>query len=317
VAILIGTLVLARRFGSSSFFHGFLVAVGVFLSLDIVVVHWIFRLHRVTAGPEANVIEPILVAFGVGFVIYGLRRERRSSVTPRRRERGRTGCRGRPAPRPRRTPAAGTRRKDATMTTNGPVQRLSTPRRIDRRAALGRLLALTLLVPPAVGVLTGCGHRDQPGMGDGGMPGWMMSGDQMMDAQMMADMPAIHDLLVRHDTIRRQVDDIEGGIRARTTSDPSIAQLIQTHVQQMKARIETGTPIRQMDPLFREIFEHHGAITMTVSQIPGGVEVTETSSNPQVALLIRQHAHHAVSEFVARGTDRAMRPTPLPAGYRD
>jgi len=82
----------AKRLGSSSFFHGFLVAVGVFLSLDIVVVHWIFGLHRVTAGPEANVIEPILVAAGIGFVIYGLRRERRSSVTPRRRERGRTAA---------------------------------------------------------------------------------------------------------------------------------------------------------------------------------------------------------------------------------
>lgn len=52
VAILIGTLVLAKRLGSSSFFHGFLVAVGVFLSLHIVVVHWIFQLHRVTA-PDA------------------------------------------------------------------------------------------------------------------------------------------------------------------------------------------------------------------------------------------------------------------------
>jgi len=204
------------------------------------------------------------------------------------------------------------------MTTNGPVQRLSTPVRIDRRAALGRLLALTLLVPPAEGVLIGCArHGDQSGMGDGGgMPGWMMSGGDM-DA-MMADMPAIHDLLVRHDAVRRQVDDIEGGIRARTTSDDSsVAQLIQTHVQQMKGRIETGRPIRQMDPLFREIFEHYRAIAMTVSQIPGGVEVTETSPDPRVALLIRQHAHHAVSEFVARGMDRAMQPTPLPAGYRD
>lgn len=83
-------------------------------------------------------------------------------------------------------------------------------------------------------------------MGDGGgMPGWMMSGDGMMDGQMMADMPAVHDLLVPHDAIRRQVDDIEGGIRARTTSDdPSVAQLIQTHVLQMKGRIETGRPIR-------------------------------------------------------------------------
>jgi Predicted membrane protein (DUF2243) len=86
VAILIVTLVLAKRLGSSSFFNGFLVAVGVFLSIDIVVVHWIFRLHRVTAGPEANIIEPILIAAGVAFVIYGLRRERRASIPLRRRE---------------------------------------------------------------------------------------------------------------------------------------------------------------------------------------------------------------------------------------
>jgi len=90
VAILIISVVLAKRLGSSSFFHGFLVAVGVFLSIDIVIVHWIFRLHRVTAGPEANVIEPILVAAGAAFVIYGLHRERRSPLGPRRRERGPT-----------------------------------------------------------------------------------------------------------------------------------------------------------------------------------------------------------------------------------
>ncbi len=206
------------------------------------------------------------------------------------------------------------------MTTNPTVDELCTSDLIDRRTAIAHLLALTLLTPPAVGVLGGCGgNRGHGGMGDGeGMPGWMMSGDGMMDGQMMADMPAIHDLLVRHDAIRRQVEDLPDGIRARTTSDdPSVAQLIQTHVQQMTRRIEAGRPIRQMDPLFREIFEHYRAITMTVSQIPGGVEVTETSPDPQVALLIRQHAHHAVSEFVARGMDRAMQPTPLPAGYRD
>jgi hypothetical protein len=32
-------------------------------------------------------------------------------------------------------------------------------------------------------------------------------------------------------------------------------------------------------------------------------------------LLIRQHAHRAVSEFVAEGMARAMEPTPLPPGY--
>jgi uncharacterized membrane protein len=78
--ILIFTLALARRLYSASFFRGFLVSVGVFLSFDVVVFHWIFGLHRITSGQEADVIEPIVVVIGAAFVIYGLRRESRSSA---------------------------------------------------------------------------------------------------------------------------------------------------------------------------------------------------------------------------------------------
>lgn len=69
-----------------------------------------------------------------------------------------------------------------------------------------------------------------------------------------------------------------------------------------------------MDPLFREIFQHHEKIEMQVEDVPGGVRVRETSDVPQVGALIRQHARRAVSEFVDRGMERAMRPTPLPPG---
>jgi hypothetical protein len=189
---------------------------------------------------------------------------------------------------------------------------------LQRRVVLARLAALGLTISPAGALLAGCGNGgSMPGMGGGSsaMPDWMM-GDGMMDSAMMADMPAIHDLLVAHDQIRRQVDDVDAGIHAQTTSaDPRIAQLIRTHVQAMHQRIVDGRPIRQMDPLFREIFKHHTAITMTVTDIAGGVDVTETSADPQVALLIRQHARRAVSEFVASGMARAMQPTPLPDGY--
>lgn len=78
-AVLIGCLVASRRFFSRSFFHGFMVSTGVFLSFDIVVFHWVFRLHRITSGPEANVIEPILVLVGIGFVAYGLTHEKRKA----------------------------------------------------------------------------------------------------------------------------------------------------------------------------------------------------------------------------------------------
>ncbi|MQA24356.1 MAG: hypothetical protein GEU94_02550 [Micromonosporaceae bacterium] len=190
-----------------------------------------------------------------------------------------------------------------------------------RRRALTRILGAALVVPAGV-LVTGCGGPmgDSPmgdGMGASGMPDWMMSRGGM-DRQMMRDMPVIHDLLTNHEEILRQVDDLPDGIRSQTTSrDPDVAKLIGAHVRQMRERVENGDPIRQMDPLFREIFEHHETIEMQLTDIDGGVEVVETSPQPQVAALIRQHAHRAVSEFVASGMRRAMRPTPLPSGYRD
>ncbi len=78
-AVLIGCLVASGRFFSRSFFHGFMVSAGIFLSFDIVVFHWVFRLHRITSGPEANIIEPILVLIGIGFVAYGLTHEKRKA----------------------------------------------------------------------------------------------------------------------------------------------------------------------------------------------------------------------------------------------
>ena len=74
-------LVLAKRV-SPAFFNGFLVAIGTFLSFDMILFHWVFQLHRLTSGPEADVLEPFFVLLGVAFIVVGLRRERRPG-TPR------------------------------------------------------------------------------------------------------------------------------------------------------------------------------------------------------------------------------------------
>lgn len=194
------------------------------------------------------------------------------------------------------------------------ARQIGEPHGLDRRELLGRGAALACAVPLA-SLLGACGGgRD--GM-EGRMPSWMMSGDEMMDPAMMEHMRVIHQLLLNHDEIVREVHDVADGIRSRTTSaDPRLAELLRTHVQQMSERVERGDPIRQMDPVFREIFEHHAKIEMEVEPVRGGVVVLETSENPQVELLIRQHAHRAVSEFAAAGMRRARRPTPLPPGYR-
>lgn len=155
------------------------------------------------------------------------------------------------------------------------------------------------------------------GMMRGEMPGWMMSTGECCSPNMMRDMHVIHGLLSDHRKIERRVEDIPGGVQTVTvSSDSRTADLIRQHVQQMQRRIEAGQPIRMMDPLFAEIFRHHRSIRMEIEEIDGGVRVTETSDDPAVTSLIRQHARRAVSEFVEDGMRRAMQPTPLPEGYQ-
>jgi hypothetical protein len=88
--------------------------------------------------------------------------------------------------------------------------------------------------------------------------------------------------------------------------------MIRKHTAEMKTRLEQGQPTRMWDPLFAAIYEHHDEIAMSIVEIDGGVRVTETSKNPEVVALIRQHAHKGVSEFVAQGFERAHKASPLP-----
>jgi uncharacterized membrane protein len=78
-ACLVLFLMAAARL-SRSFFNGFLVAIGIFMSFDMILFHWIFQLHRLTNGPEANFLEPFFVGLGVAFVIIGFRKERSTRV---------------------------------------------------------------------------------------------------------------------------------------------------------------------------------------------------------------------------------------------
>jgi hypothetical protein len=75
VFVLLLLMIVIRRYFAAAFFNGFTVATGLFLSFDIVVFHWIFQLHRITNGPEANWLEPILVVMGTVATYYGVRRE--------------------------------------------------------------------------------------------------------------------------------------------------------------------------------------------------------------------------------------------------
>lgn len=127
----------------------------------------------------------------------------------------------------------------------------------------------------------------------------------------------IHQLMADHKAIAREIKEVPNGIQTVTTSkDPAVAKKIVEHTYQMKERIESGQPIRMFDPLFQEIFKHHDKIEMKIEEIEGGVRVTETSADPKVAALIRQHAK-VVSEFTAEGMSRMHEPSELPEGWRE
>ncbi|MEH7116459.1 DUF2243 domain-containing protein [Neobacillus vireti] len=76
IIVLLLLMLVFYRYFSKAFFNGFTVATGLFLSFDIVVFHWIFKLHRITNGPEANWLEPIFVVFGIIAIWIGIKQEK-------------------------------------------------------------------------------------------------------------------------------------------------------------------------------------------------------------------------------------------------
>jgi hypothetical protein len=79
VALLIIMLIAVYKAFTRSFFNGFVAAIGFFLSVDTVLFHWIFQLHRITKGPEANILEPVFVVIGAIFIWFGVRSEKKIS----------------------------------------------------------------------------------------------------------------------------------------------------------------------------------------------------------------------------------------------
>ena len=129
------------------------------------------------------------------------------------------------------------------------------------------------------------------------------------------EMQLAHFLIDNHDRLERTVEVIPGGVRTRTTTDdPELVDALRRHVRQMAALIHDGGRIRNWDPLFREIFDRREAIEIQIDDLEDGVEVTETSSEAEVARLIQAHARK-VDEFVARGRAAYREETPLPEGY--
>lgn len=162
----------------------------------------------------------------------------------------------------------------------------------------------------------GRGHGYHGGGGKGRGPGGQGQGQGAgRGGSGRPEATVIHFLIENHESLKRTVEEIPGGVRTRTvSSEPEIVDAVRVHVRQMVDLIHGGGRIRNWDPLFREIFERREAIVMEISDIDGGVEVVETSEDSQVAKLIRAHAVK-VEEFVDRGIEAYREETPIPEDY--
>lgn len=115
-------------------------------------------------------------------------------------------------------------------------------------------------------------------------------------------------LLSGHDAIRRKVEEIPGGVKTTTTATrPELVEPLRSHVRQMALHLKEGRPVRMWEPLFRDVFRHHDEIDLASRNVEGGIEVIETSKNPEVVPLIRAHARK-VDAFVAEGHAAARPP---------
>ena len=131
-----------------------------------------------------------------------------------------------------------------------------------------------------------------------------MMSPQNMSGPMRSGM----ELFRRHSSMKRTVTDVRGGVRAKTVSaDPQTAALLKAHVHEMYARLDQNRAFPY--PMSRSVsglFQNAGGYRRQLEDLPNGVAITETSSDPKVVALIRAHARE-INGFVREGMPAMMR----------
>jgi hypothetical protein len=133
-------------------------------------------------------------------------------------------------------------------------------------------------------------------MGPGGMRMQHGSGS-------MADMGAIHQLMVNHDRITRTVTILHDGVRTVTESDdPQIAKLIKEHVGSMSEHVsaqeDPGMPMESAD--VHAIMKNGDKIETKTEMTEKGAVVVQTSADAEMVAALQRHAAE-VTDLVKGG----------------
>jgi len=139
--------------------------------------------------------------------------------------------------------------------------------------------------------------------------GGMMAGGGMMGAATTADMSSYMDMFDQHTKIRRTVELIPGGVRTTAESDdPALAGRIRSHVRSMYQHLSQSQEVTCMSPTLPTLFRNASGYKRQLTITSKGVQVTETSDDPQLAQMIQGHANE-VTGFVQDGMPAMMRST--------
>jgi hypothetical protein len=153
-------------------------------------------------------------------------------------------------------------------------------------------LLVVLVIPQVVHGQMGRspGMMGNPGMGQG------------------SDAQTIHQLFAYHKQIHRTVEEIPGGIRAVTESDnPQVAALIQVHVSTMYDRVskQQSIPMIGMSSTLPTMLQSENQYQRQLRMTSKGIEVTETSNDPHMVAVIREHTQE-VTRFAKQGMPAMM-----------
>ena len=123
----------------------------------------------------------------------------------------------------------------------------------------------------------------------------------------------LKNIFINHKKIERNVTNIPNGIKTVTLStNPEVRQSIVNHVSMMVTRMqENKNPeVIIQSPTLTELFKHYDKIETEIELTDTGVQIIQTSQDPEVVSLLQKHASE-ISDMVERGMqavhDRMMR----------
>ncbi len=123
----------------------------------------------------------------------------------------------------------------------------------------------------------------------------------------------LKNIFINHKKINRNVTNIPNGIKTVTLStNPEVRQSIVNHVSMMVTRMqENKNPeVIIQSPTLTELFKHYDKIETEIELTDTGVQIIQTSQDPEVVSLLQKHAAE-ISDMVERGMqavhDRMMR----------